>query len=130
MQQAVNLHRRFPHERPPKVKAGLLRWTIGLRPTPMSVVYTVEISYRHAMRPRVTVQSPVLATRPDQSLPHVYAGDELCLYYGNEFVGTEDFIADKIVPWASEWLYFYEHWLSTGDWLGAEAPHPTGAPKR
>lgn len=27
-------------------------------------------------------------------------------------------LADTIVVWASEWLFFYESWLLTGDWLG------------
>ncbi|MDY0295864.1 MAG: hypothetical protein RB296_00975 [Acidobacteriota bacterium] len=27
-------------------------------------------------------------------------------------------IAKTIVPWASEWLIFYELWLATGEWLG------------
>lgn len=130
IQQAVCLHRRFPHERPPTVKAGLMTWTVTLQPTPMSVHYQVVISYRHRQRPRVKVVAPALESRQDESLPHVYPGDELCLYYMDEFTGTEDFIADTIVPWTSEWLYFYECWITTGVWLGAEAPHETGAAKR
>jgi hypothetical protein len=25
---------------------------------------------------------------------------------------------ETIVPWISEWLMYYELWLSTGEWLG------------
>ena len=33
-------------------------------------------------------------------------------------------IADTIIPWTSEWLFFYELWLATGgEWLG-EGEHP------
>lgn len=78
----------------------------------------------------MTVLSPALESRPGERLPHVYPGNALCLYYEQEFVGSEDFIADTIVPWTSEWLYFYEHWMSTGLWLGAEAPHPPCAAKQ
>lgn len=95
----------------------------------MSVRYTVQIRYQHRQRPKLTVLSPVLETRPDEPLPHVFSGDELCLYYGTEFFGAEHFIADTIVPWASEWLYFYETWMTTGVWLGSEAPHPPGTAK-
>ena len=95
----------------------------------MSVRYTVQIRYQHRQRPKVTVLSPALETRPDEQLPHVYSGAELCLYYGAEFIGTEHFIAATIVPWASEWLYFYETWMTTGIWLGTEAPHPAGTAK-
>ena len=27
-------------------------------------------------------------------------------------------IADTIVHWAIEWLYYYENWAYTGKWLG------------
>jgi len=27
-------------------------------------------------------------------------------------------IADTIIAWASEWLFFYELWLATGEWHG------------
>jgi len=129
-QQAVRLQQRFPEEHSPLVKAGLLVWTVTLQPTPMSVRYRVEIRYKHRQRPKVTVLTPTLETRQGEPLPHVYPSDELCLYYQDEFVGTEDFIADTIIPWTSEWLYFYEHWMTTGLWLGPEAPHEPGSAKR
>lgn len=125
-QQAARLQRRFPTERPPGVKASTLTWAVTLQPTPMSLHYEVAIQYRHRQRPKVTVVNPVLKSREGESLPHVYPGDELCLYYKDEFTGTEDFIADTIVPWTSEWLYFYECWVTSGVWLGAEVPHGPG----
>jgi hypothetical protein len=27
-------------------------------------------------------------------------------------------LAMTVIPWISEWLYFYELWLVTGEWLG------------
>lgn len=128
-QQAVRLKTQFPDEKAPMVKANRLLWSVTLQPTPMSVSYTVRIRYEHRGRPKVTVMDPKLETRPGQGLPHVYPGDELCLYYGDDFVGTQHFIADMIVPWISEWLYFYETWMTTGFWLGSEAPHLPGTAK-
>lgn len=96
----------------------------------MSIYYRVGIQYKNRQRPRVKVLTPVLETRLREALPHVYPGDELCLYYRDEFVGSENFIADTIVPWTSEWLYFYEYWMSTGSWLGTEAPHALGITKQ
>lgn len=125
----MSLRLRFRDEKAPTVKANKLSWVVTLRPTPMSVQYTVEVIYLHRKRPKVTVLTPKLNTRPGQPLPHVFPDDELCLYYDDEFVGTEDFIADKIVPWISEWLYFYEIWMTTGVWAGSEAPHTPGAAK-
>ena len=63
----------------------------------MSVPYQVAIQYRHRQRPKVKVVAPPLESCQDESLPHVYPGDELCLYYKDEFTGTEDFIADTVV---------------------------------
>lgn len=95
----------------------------------MSVQYTVGVRYQHRQRPSVKVLTPMLDTRPDEPLPHIFPRNELCLYYQDEFIGTEHFIADTVIPWTSEWLYFYEHWMSTGAWLGTEAPHQPAIPK-
>lgn len=123
VQQAIRLKLKFPTERQPDVKPGRLTWSITLQPTPMSVRYTAHLRYEHRRRPHVTIVSPDLQTRPDQPLPHVYPGDELCLYYGDEFDGAKDFIANTIVPWTSEWLMYYEMWLTTGEWLASEVLH-------
>lgn len=128
--QAIGLQQRFPNGRRPSVKSGTLAWAVTLQPTPMSVEYMVGIRYTHQQRPKVSVLSPTLETRPGDPLPHIYPGNELCLYYGNEFDGSKQLIATTIVPWASEWLYYYEHWMFTGKWLGSEAPHPPGLQKR
>ena len=47
---------------------------------------------------------------------------ELYLYYGDEF-NLSMYISDTIVPWAVEWLFYYEVWLRTGKWQG-EGIHP------
>lgn len=35
------------------------------------------------------------------------------------------FLAQTIVPWAAEWLFYYEVWLEDPEdrWFGPEAPH-------
>ncbi len=33
-------------------------------------------------------------------------------------------ISRTIIPWAIEWLYYYEIWCVTGEWQGGGA-HPT-----
>lgn len=60
--------------------------------------------------------------RPD--FPHHFKIDrekkkvELCLHIPYEFDGRKQIIADSIIPWTQEWLYFYEIWLATGNWCG------------
>lgn len=58
-----------------------------------------------------------LRTRPGRSLPHVYDDGTLCLYERGEW-NDNMFLADTIVPWASEWLAHYEIWLGHGKWYG------------
>lgn len=129
IQQAFRLQQRFPGEQRPTVKKGELTWFVTLQPTPVSLQYRARVRYKHRRRPHVHIVSPDLTTRPGEPLPHVYPGDELCLYYEDEFVGTQHFIADTIVPWTSEWLMYYESWMTTGEWLSDEAPHPVGLEK-
>jgi hypothetical protein len=38
-------------------------------------------------------------------------------------------MANSIVPWASEWLFFYEMWLITGEWDGGGRWPPLPSPE-
>jgi len=96
-------------------------WTGPLQPTEASAIYTVSITYADGSIPRVRVLSPMLTPRPGADrVPHTYdAGARLCLYapLGNEWQSTRP-ISLTIVPWTCLWLYYYELWHATGDWLG------------
>lgn len=101
-------------------------WIKGeLQPTSRSDVYTIEIIYHFRKRPIVNILKPVLVKNfKGEDIPHVYPGDKLCLYQPkyNEFKFS-DFLSATIVPWTSLWLYHYEVWHVTGDWLGG-GEHP------
>lgn len=63
-------------------RRGVLDCRLRIQPSPASQTYTVRLIYRHGRPPKVTVTDPPLALHPDASqLPHVYPGNELCLYY-------------------------------------------------
>lgn len=101
--------------------------TMGtLQPTSRSVTYNFVLKYHLMDSPKITIVSPPLQkSSKGEKIPHLYAEGHLCLYhpkYG-EFSKT-DFICDTIIPWASLWLYHYEVWHLTGDWLGG-GEHPT-----
>lgn len=97
---------------------NVLRAVGCLQPTPNSDQYTIEIEYRDGRRPRVTVLKPKLRLAPGKTkLPHVFRDDDLCLHLPGEW-RPEMRIAEYIVPWISLWLFFYETWLITGEWLG------------
>jgi hypothetical protein len=101
-------------------------WIKGeLQPTSRSDIYTVEILYHFRKRPIVNILKPLLIKNfKGEDIPHVYAGDKLCLYQPkyNEFKFS-DFLSATIVPWTSLWLYHYEVWHVTGNWLGG-GEHP------
>jgi hypothetical protein len=101
-----------------RIRRGRLVCTARLQPTDLSCRYTVQVAYRRGDRPITHVRDPVLRPRPGTTgLPHVYTGDELCLYLPGEWNPTMP-IAHTVLPWASEWLLHYEVWLATGEWTG------------
>jgi len=102
------------------VKGGVLFAEGDIRPTARSVDYRVRIEYRADESPKVYVLSPKLEPREeDGRLPHVYPGDRLCLYLPDTGEWTSEMsLAHTIVPWISEWLFFYETWRVLGVWLG------------
>lgn len=104
------------------------RWIGKLRPTPLSTEYEVEIEYEIGRYPKAYVLSPKLHSYDEKvEIPHIYKdsdGPRPCLFLPNsgEWHGKR-LIAETIIPWLSIWLFFYEVWLSTGEWLG-EGVHP------
>lgn len=104
---------------------NVVTWTGTLQPTSLSKVYTVQIEYSLNMnQPNVTVLSPPLMKRGDESIPHVYPGNKLCLFLPRKKEWTkEKLISQTIIPWTSLWLYYYEMWHATGEWLGG-GEHP------
>lgn len=102
-------------------------WQGHLSPTPESPRYLVRVTYGPYGVPQAFVVSPKLRA----NAPHIYPDDgSLCLYWPVEWQWTDrESIADTIMGWAALWLYYYEVWTATGEWLGPESPHATGAGK-
>lgn len=108
-----------------------MTWIGKLQPTLLSETYTVQIRYQIDKRPHVTVLDPQLQRRNGSRLPHVFTGDELCLfrYAYSEWDGSM-FLADTIIPWTSLWLFHYEIWSVTGIWCGSRQEHPSGTEEK
>jgi hypothetical protein len=97
-------------------------WYGTLRPDDNSPEYRMKLEYRSGKSPKVWVLSPEIHDKA----PHRYRDRSLCLYYPrHEEWHSGLFLADTIVPWAAEWLFYYEVWLEDpkGRWFGPEAPH-------
>ncbi len=105
-----------------------LMWNGKIKPTPLSKEYTVVITYELWKSPKVWVIGDELERLDDSDFPHKYDVDSenkmarICLYRYQEFTPYK-LLADTIVPWTIEWLYYYELWLATGEWLGG-GEHP------
>lgn len=99
-------------------RRGVLDCIMPIQPSPASQLYTIRILQQNCGQPKVTVIDPPLQLHPGaSSLPHIYPGDELCLYYPGQWQ-PEMFLATTVVPWTAEWLMHYELWLATGHWAG------------
>lgn len=131
--QLVAIRLKYP-ESDVHIKKGVLHWSGYLRPTPISREYHVLVSYKMKQRPVVTLLGDNILGLERNDFPHHFSKDpnqkcaNLCLHLAHEFDSTI-LIADTIIPWAIEWLYYYEIWLTTGTWCGG-GKHPELKGKR
>ncbi len=100
-----------------------LIWIHKIRPTPLSRIYTVKLKYSMSKGINVYVidPKPLPLAKGETMLPHVYSNTEqkLCLYYPNKNEWNRSmFLIETIIPWISEWLFYYEIWEGTGIWKG------------
>lgn len=96
---------------------------IKLRPDVFSREYDVKIVYEVLNGVSVYIVNEKLKIAENRSkLPHVWDNElqKICLYTKNNGGdwNSEKSIASTILPWASEWLYYYELWLIDGMWRG------------
>lgn len=110
--------------------------------TPLSQPYRVRIVDHRGMDdgsirftslwPSVRLLTPIARRpeSPDLTIPHIYGphddprGADLCLFHPQSRDWNDDMlVAESIIPWTAEWLFYYEMWLVTGIWGGDEAEH-------
>ena len=110
---------RYPQFKAKRKSDAEIEFIGVLQPLPELPVYTVSITYRGNIDPKVKIISPSLVEKP----PHFYHNTgTLCLYSSENFKWSrEKLVADNIVAWTAAWIYFYEVWLQTGKWYGPEA---------
>lgn len=108
-----------------------IRWVGPIQPTPLSTTYMVSVEYELGIMPDVRIIEPMLTLRPGaQKLEHVYSGNRLCLYLPRTGQWSPGWpISETTIPWISLWLYFYEVWYATGEWLGGGEHPPSGQSK-
>lgn len=117
--QYANIKKEYPQFKTSILKNSLLVKG-NLQPTPRSEQYHFKLRYYVGKGPKIKVTKPELKRNfKNEKIPHVFSGNELCLYYPEyrEF-NSKCKISEYIIPWISLWLYYYEIWHITGEWLG------------
>lgn len=118
--QIAQLDNFFPIDRK-KVKRGKVELELTLQPTEFSISYKIKLIARlNSKSVKIFVVEPKInKIENDKQVPHLYPDGSLCLYYPkyNEW-DYNDSWADTLIPWTSLWLFYYEIWKETGDWLG------------
>ncbi len=118
--QFLSMREAFPQFTPTPGNRGGVVWRGSLQPTSDSPNYQIVIVHPFNQVPDVRVARPALIA----DAPHRYRDGSLCLYWPEEWSWTpEAKLADTLVPWTALWLYYYEIWTVTGDWLGPSSPH-------
>lgn len=110
------------------IKKQQLIWSGQIKPTALSKEYKVILVYKLGKSPQIWVVGENLESLDAEDFPHKFDIDpenkmvRICLYRYSEFNSSKP-LANTVIPWAVEWLYFYELWLATGEWLGG-GEHP------
>jgi hypothetical protein len=119
--QVQAMRARYPQFLAKKNKNGEIIFTGQLQVKPELPVYTLRVIYRGDDSPQIFILEPV----PLPDAPHIYGNTgSLCLYHKNNYSWNERrLIATEIMGWTAGWIYFYEYWLQTGDWVGPEVSH-------
>lgn len=120
--QLLAIERAFPNIKILSNKRDNFEIEVSLQPSSFSEVYRIKIIYKSNIFVKVFVVGQVLKISQNRTkLPHVYNSEQqqLCLFSPSkkEWKPTQ-YILNTIIPWASEWLYYYELWLIDGNWYG------------
>lgn len=120
VRQAAEIKKHYP-KTVWKCKKGSIELKLALKPTTTSVTYTIKV---YAKQNSTTVNIFVVEPKVDflengKKVPHLYSNGSLCLFYppNNEF-NYKDLWSETLIPWTSLWLFYYEVWKETGEWLG------------
>lgn len=100
-----------------RLRPGRLTWTGNVQPTPETNSYDLRIDYALSKVPTVKVLTPALKPNSDGLLPHVYDSGHLCISRRGDWSSTM-YLTETFLPWACEWLTYYEIWSATDIWYG------------
>ena len=100
-----------------RMSRNLVEWRGEITPFGCSKTYLISITFSLQRRVKVRVVEPVLQSLPGKKIPHRFRDGSLCLNLPEEWNSSMP-VAEILIPWISDWIYYYEIWLATGDWIG------------
>jgi hypothetical protein len=107
-----------------------LQFRFSIAPSPVGRLYSCLFVMKPDSRaPRMRVLEPDLnALAGGRKLPHVYPhkgpGVSLCLWWPKRHEWQPPMkLMDSYLAWTSQWLWYFEDWLLTGEWSGG-GEHP------
>lgn len=104
-----------------EIKRGQAELTLFLRPTENSIEYTVKLYAKQGSKnvKLFVVKPKIKCYMNGKKVPHLYSDGSLCLHYPNynEWSYSDSWAA-TLIPWTSLWLFYYEIWTETNQWLG------------
>jgi hypothetical protein len=116
-QQQDRMTSRCPNFRVSSTRMSV-SFTGSIQPSAMSATYQAKIEYTLGKRPKVWVLNPAPRKRlGSKKVPHTFRDGSVCLHLHGQWLPSQ-FICDTIIPWLALWLYHYESWQATGNWLG------------
>lgn len=117
--QAINV-RRHCEDFVFRTKGDRLVGTGWIQPGILTERYHFRLYYRMGQLPKIRILQPKLHKREGSyvPIPHIYGPNEPCVFFPEHDWRPWEYIGQTVVPWLAEWLYFYELWHATGEWLG------------
>jgi len=126
--QIMKMEKRWPAFETKQLEDGTILWQGRLRGFQKEYVVGIFWNLKDLIRPYVFLKEPPLIPRQGmgfEDIPHLmyYSKDPrfsgLCLFDpdGGEW-SLDRLIADTTLPWAAQWLYYYELWHHDGKWRG------------
>lgn len=110
---------------------GRVELELMLQPTEFSISYKIKIiANKNSTIVNIFVIEPKIKKyRNGIKVPHLYNDGSLCLFYPkNDEWNYKQLWSETLIPWTSLWLFYYEIWIETGEWLGGGV-HPSGGKK-
>jgi hypothetical protein len=118
-----------------EIRAGRFTWRYTAIPSPVGRDYGIRLEFGQGRPPTVDVfvDAPDLRELAGgRRIPHLYRQrpPRLCLWLPKTYEWQSWMRLDQtIVPWTALWLYYFEEWLESDEWMGG-GMHPDGLEDR